>query len=85
MNTKLYLGLDVHKNSIVVASALADGSEPQSYAKWGGSNLSVERGLLKMPKKFDVEKSEISIFYEAASKQGQVIYCSKIRLLDSCS
>jgi|GEM_PF-2951867 len=59
MNTKLYLGLDVHKNSIVVASALADGSEPQSYAKWGGSNLSVERGLLKVRKKFDVEKSEI--------------------------
>lgn len=65
MNTKLYLGLDVHKNSIVVATALADGSEPQSYGKWGGSNLSVERGLLKVRKKFGVEKNEISIVYEA--------------------
>lgn len=65
MNTKLYLGLDVHKNSIVVASALADGSEPQAYGKWGGSNLSVERGLLKVRKKFGVEKNEISIVYEA--------------------
>jgi transposase len=65
MNTKLYLGLDVHKNSIVVATALAGGSEPQSYGKWGGSNLSVERGLLKVRKKFGVEKSEISIVYEA--------------------
>tara|TARA_R110002096_G_C14565744_1_gene720223 strand:+ start:163 stop:1308 length:1146 start_codon:yes stop_codon:yes gene_type:complete len=65
MNIKLYLGLDVHKNSIVVASALADGTEPQSYGKWGGSNLSVERGLLKVRKKFGVDKSEISIVYEA--------------------
>lgn len=65
MNTKLYLGLDVHKNSIVVAAALADGSEPQSYGKWGGSNLSAERGLLKIRKKFGVEKNEISIVYEA--------------------
>ncbi|MEC5127001.1 hypothetical protein VSU19_09585 [Verrucomicrobiales bacterium BCK34] len=46
MIIKLYLGLDVHKNSIVVATAKADGSDPQAYAKWGGSNLSVERGLL---------------------------------------
>ena len=61
MNTKLYLGLDVHKNSIVVATALADGTEPQSYGKWGGTNLSVERGHLKVRKKFGVEKSEISI------------------------
>lgn len=65
MNIKLYLGLDVHKNSIVVATALADGSEPQGYGKWGGSNLSVERGLLKVRKKFGVEKHEISIAYEA--------------------
>lgn len=62
---KLYLGLDVHKNSIVVAAALADGSDPQSYGKWGGSNLSAERGLLKVRKKFGVEKHEISIVYEA--------------------
>ncbi len=65
MNTKLYLGLDVHKNSIVVATALADGSDPQSYGKWCGSNLSAERGLLKIRQKYQVEKSEISIVYEA--------------------
>lgn len=65
MNIKLYIGLDVHKNSIVVATAKADGSDPQSYAKWGGSNLSVERGLLRVRKKFGVEKHELSIVYEA--------------------
>jgi transposase len=65
MNIKLYIGLDVHKNSIVVATAKADGSDPKSYGKWGGSNLSAERGLLKVRKTFEVEKSEISIVYEA--------------------
>lgn len=65
MNTKLYLGLDVHKNSIVVATALAEGGKPQPYGKWGGSNLSVERGLVRVRKSFGVEKNEISIVYEA--------------------
>ena len=65
MNIKLYIGLDAHKNSIVVATALSGGSEPQSYGKWGGSNLAAERGLLKVRKKFGVEKGEISIVYEA--------------------
>jgi transposase len=65
MKMKLYIGLDVHKNSIVVAVAKADGSEPRAYGKWGGSNLSVERGLLKIRKKFGVDKSEISVVYEA--------------------
>jgi transposase len=65
MKIKLYIGLDVHKNSIVVAAAKADGSEPQAYGRWGGSNLAAERGLLKVRKKFGVDKSEISIVYEA--------------------
>lgn len=65
MNIKLYLGLDVHKNSIVVATASSDGSEPQSYGKWGGTNLAVERGLLKLRKSLVVEKHEISLVYEA--------------------
>lgn len=42
-----------------------DGSDPQSYGKWGGSNLAAERGLLRVRKKFGVEKHEISIVYEA--------------------
>ncbi len=65
MKIKLHIGLDVHKNSIVVATAKSDGSDPQSYGKWGGSNQAAERGLLKVRKKFKVEKSEISIVYEA--------------------
>lgn len=67
MKIKAYLGLDVHKNSIVVAVAKADGSDPFSYRKWGGSNLSAERGLVKQLKSLGLEKEEISIVYEAGS------------------
>ena len=83
MNIKLYVGLDVHKNSIVVATALAHGGEPQPYGKWGGSNLSVERGLLKIRKKFGVEKSEISIVYEAGPS-GFVLVRRMIQLGYHC-
>lgn len=62
---KLYVGFDVHKNSIVVATAGASGTDPQHYGKWGGSNLSAERGLLKLRKSFGVAKNEILIVYEA--------------------
>ena len=33
MTTKVLIGLDVHKNSIVTAYALSDGSESQSCGK----------------------------------------------------
>ena len=65
MNTKIHIGLDVHKNSIVVAYALADGSPPQHHGKWGGTNPSAERGLLKLLKKLGVQKGGVRICYEA--------------------
>jgi len=65
MKTKLYIGLDVHKNSIVVATADAEGSKPVHYGKWGGSNLAAERGLVKLRDSLGVEKEEIRICYEA--------------------
>jgi len=37
MKTKLYIGLDVYKDSIVVATADAEGGKPIHYGKWGGS------------------------------------------------
>jgi transposase len=65
MTTKIHIGLDVHKNSIVVAYAPSDGSPPQSHGKWGGSNLAAERGLSKLLKKLGVSKGEVRICYEA--------------------
>lgn len=65
MNIKLHIGLDVHKDSIVVALAYTNGSDPEHHGKWGGSNLSVERGLLRLLKKQGLTKEQISIAYEA--------------------
>ena len=62
---KLYIGLDVHKNSIVVATAQSDGGEAEHYGKWGGSNMAAERGLIKLRKRFGVEKEDMCICYEA--------------------
>lgn len=66
MNTKkLYIGLGVHKNSIAVATAEFGSCEAKTYGKWGGSNMAAENGLLKLRKKFGVDKSQIAICYEA--------------------
>ncbi len=71
MNTKIHIGLDVHKNSIVVAYALADGSEPGHHGKWGGTNLSAERGLLKLLKKLGATKADVRICYTAIPILGE--------------
>ena len=61
MTTKVHIGLDVHKNSIVPAYALSDRQPPQCGGKWGGTNLSAERGLLRLLKKIGLEKGEARI------------------------
>ena len=60
-----YIGLDVHKSSISIACASADGSAPELYGKTTGSNLSAERALAKLRKKFGAEKGDLRICYEA--------------------
>lgn len=62
---KYYIGLDVHKSSISIACASADGSAPEFYGKTSGSNLSVERALANLRKKLGVEKGDLRICYEA--------------------
>ncbi|MDF1755240.1 MAG: hypothetical protein P1U89_20795 [Verrucomicrobiales bacterium] len=62
---KLYVALDVHKDSIQCGIAHPGRSKPEVYAKWGGSNLCVERGLCKLLKKHDLTKDEVAICYEA--------------------
>ena len=64
-NKKLFIGLDVHKKSIVVATALAGHADAEHYGKWGGSNQCAERGLVKLLKKFELKKDEVRICYEA--------------------
>ena len=62
---RYYIGLDVHKSTISIAYAAADGSAPVFYGKTAGNNLSVERALTKLRKKLGVEKEDLRICYEA--------------------
>ncbi|MCB1100477.1 MAG: protein kinase, partial [Verrucomicrobiae bacterium] len=65
-NVILYIGFDVHKNSIAIACALScESDDPQFYGSCGGSNLAVERALNRICKKFNVTKKQIRIAYEA--------------------
>ena len=66
-STKLeyYIGLDVHKSTISIAYAAADGSDPVLYGKTTGSNLAVERALTKLRKKLGAEKGDLRICHEA--------------------
>jgi transposase len=65
MKIKMHIGLDVHKEKVVVATAETHGEDPSHYGKWGGTNLAVELGLNKLRKKYEVDKKEIRICYEA--------------------
>jgi transposase len=83
MKIKYHIGLDVHKNSVVIALAKSGNREPEHYGKWGGSTLSAERGLLKLMKKLGVSKDEIQICYEAGPT-GFVLARRLIRLGYHC-
>ena len=61
----LYIGLDVHRSSISIAYATADGSKPVFHGKTGGSNLCAERALATLRKKLGATKEEMRICYEA--------------------
>lgn len=63
-NKKLFIGLDVHKNSIVVATAAEGETDAKHYGKWGGSLLSAERGLNKLLRSFSLTKDQVKICYE---------------------
>lgn len=81
---KLYVGLDVHKESIQCGIAKAGRSKPEVYAKWGGGNLCVERGLAKLLKKFELTKDQVAICYEAGPT-GFVLARRLLQLGYDCS
>lgn len=65
-NDILYIGFDVHKNSVAIACVRSsDADDPKFHGSCGGSNLAVERALNRICKKFDVTKKQIRIAYEA--------------------
>ena len=62
---KAYLGLDVHKASIVIAVAMADGSPPVLYGKAPADLDGFERILRRVLKKHALEKGDVQLCYEA--------------------
>jgi len=69
MKKVLYVGLDVHKESIVVATAPQGDTEAQPYGKIGGTLEALD----KLIKKMDRPDVELRFVYEAGPC-GYVIY-----------
>jgi transposase len=69
MKKVLYVGLDVHKDSIVVATAPQGDTEAQLYGKIGGTLEALD----KLIKKMDKPDLELRFVYEAGPC-GYVIY-----------
>jgi transposase len=66
MKKTYYIGLDVHKDSIAIAYALAGSRrEPTYHGQCGGSNLAAERALRALAKKLGVAFKELKVCYEA--------------------
>ena len=69
MTKVLYIGLDVHKESIVVATALQDDTEAKPYGKIGGTLDALDKFIKKLAK----PELELRFVYEAGPC-GYVIY-----------
>ena len=69
MKKVLYVGMDVHKESIVVATALQGDTEAQLYGKIGGTLDALDKLIKKMNK----PEVELRFVYEAGPC-GYVIY-----------
>jgi len=66
MKTIYYIGLDVHKETIAIASACGGNREDAVYyGQCGGSVLVAVRTLRKLAKQLGVEFRELKVCYEA--------------------
>lgn len=63
--TKVYLGIDTHKDSNVLASAFAGRDEPQHLGKISADLDRTLTWLRKFQKKHNLKKDEIELCYEA--------------------
>lgn len=62
---KAYIGLDVHKASIVIAVALEGRSEPENYGKSSSDLNSFLKILRRVMEKYELAKEDIALCYEA--------------------
>jgi hypothetical protein len=63
--TKVYIGIDTHKDSNVLASAFAGRDEPHHLGKTSADLERFLTWLRKFQKKHDLSKDEIELCYEA--------------------
>ena len=74
---KVYIGLDVHKENIVIALAFAGRSDPESYGKASSDQDRFLTILRRIQKTYEIAKEEISLCYEAGPT-GFVL-CRRLR------
>lgn len=80
MSKYIYVGLDVHKESIAIAWCGAGRKSPvEDWATISGSILNLERALRRLAKKAGVEFKNLRVCYEAGPC-GYVI-CRRLRAL----
>lgn len=65
--TKLYIGLDVHKTSIAIGLAFADGSTPTYYGKCSGTLRSIDETIKRVLKLNGLTPEAVQLCYEAGS------------------
>lgn len=63
--TKVYIGLDAHKASILIGLAFAGRSDPALYGKASTDVDSFLKGLRRIQEKHQLDKEEIALCYEA--------------------
>jgi transposase len=62
---KVYIGLDAHKASILIALAFAGRSEPVSYGKASSDLNGFLKVLRRIQEKYQLEKDDVALCYEA--------------------
>ena len=62
---KVYIGLDAHKASILIALAFAGRSDPESYGKSSGDLDGFLKVLRRIMEKYHLNKKEVALCYEA--------------------
>lgn len=63
--TKVYIGIDAHKESNVVALAFSGQGDPELYGKASADLKAFEAVLRKIMKKYDLSKEDVALCYEA--------------------
>ncbi len=76
-----YIGLDVHKENIVVAVARAGRSAPESWGEIANKPKAITKLVKRLNEEFD---GEVLLFYYEAGPCGYVVYRQLLELSHDC-